>query len=143
MFFKLFNKCYVGHFSLDSIFNMIKTFQDYCKIFQKFVFSLIKTQLLSCKSFNISSIINQLFKTLWSFITHISAKIRKLKYLRHTSTFSPRNILVANSWWFCLAYLRYETGMIPAFQSAIFMKAGLVRSKWARGGLHHPPLLEF
>lgn len=38
-------------------------------------------------------------------------------------------------------YLRYMTGMIPAFQSAIFSKAGLAMSKWYLGGLHHPPAL--
>lgn len=32
--------------------------------------------------------------------------------------------------------------MIPAFHSAIFMKAGLDISKCERGGLHHPPLSE-
>jgi hypothetical protein len=33
-------------------------------------------------------------------------------------------------------------GTMPARHSAIFMKAGLARSKWVRGGLHQPPLLE-
>lgn len=34
------------------------------------------------------------------------------------------------------------TGTMPAFQSAIFMKAGLDMSKCVRGGLHQPPALE-
>jgi hypothetical protein len=34
------------------------------------------------------------------------------------------------------------TGTMPARHCAILMKAGLERSKWVRGGLHHPPLLE-
>jgi len=34
------------------------------------------------------------------------------------------------------------TGTMPAFQFAIFMKAGFARSKCVLGGLHHPPLLE-
>lgn len=34
------------------------------------------------------------------------------------------------------------TDTMPAFQSAIFMKAGLDMSKWVRGGLHQPPALE-
>ena len=41
-----------------------------------------------------------------------------------------------------MIYLRYATGMIPAFQLASFMKAGLAISKWVLGGLHQPPLLE-
>lgn len=34
------------------------------------------------------------------------------------------------------------TDTMPAFQSAIFMKAGLDMWKWVRGGLHQPPALE-
>lgn len=50
-------------------------------------------------------------------------------------------IVIICTYWSSGYYLRYEMGIIPAFQSAIFMKAGLAKSKWTRGGLHHPPLL--
>lgn len=39
-------------------------------------------------------------------------------------------------------YRRYMTGTMPAFQFAIFMKAGFDISKSVRGGLHQPPALE-
>lgn len=61
--------------------------------------------------------------------------------INHFFTFSIY-LYNCNALMKCEYYLRYETGMIPAFQLAIFIKAGLVKSKWTRGGLHHPPLLD-
>lgn len=39
-------------------------------------------------------------------------------------------------------YLRYVTGTIPARWSAMRRKTDMERSKWCRGGLHHPPASE-